>query len=84
MAFLRKQAQCPFCGSVQFAVGLYVNDMPLTNQPTELDERLGLTCLQCGQKVFEVTITKGKQVSAVGVSVCDKCQKDLYNANGKR
>ncbi len=84
MAFLRKQAECPFCGSTQFTVGLFVNDMPLTDDPTNLHQRLALTCSRCGNRVFEVTMNQDKQVSAAGVSVCDKCAKDLYEASGKR
>ncbi len=84
MAFLRKQAECPFCSSVNFAVGLYVNDMLMTDQQSEIEERLTLTCVECGRRVFEVTTTKGKQVSAVGVSVCEKCKKDSYDASGRQ
>ena len=83
MTFFRSKAQCPFCGTDKFAVSLYVNDMPTTDELSTPKERLLLTCIKCGGKVFEVTITLDEQVSAAGVSVCEKCRKDSFNARGK-
>ncbi len=84
MAFLRNKASCPFCNSDKFSVSLSVNDMPMTNELSDVEEKLTLTCMQCGKRVFEVTITKVKQVTAVGVSVCEKCKNELFEASGKR
>jgi hypothetical protein len=84
MAFVRNKAKCPFCSSDKFAVSLSVNDMLMPNELSKVEERLTLTCIKFSRIVFEVTITKGKQVSAVGVSVCEKCSEDLFNASGRR
>lgn len=77
MAFLRKTAQCPFCNSKRFTVSLFVNDMPSTGQPSELGQRLTLYCAKCNRQVFEVVMAQDKQVSARGVSVCDRCAQEL-------
>ncbi len=82
MAFCQKPALCPFCGSAQFEVSLFVNDMPVTNKPSESGERLSLLCCQCGKRVFDTSATQGGQLSAVGVSVCERCKRDFYNASG--
>jgi hypothetical protein len=82
MAFWLEKAECPFCQSTAFSVSLFVNDMPRTNEPSELDERVDLSCSKCSNKVFEVVITKGGQVSAIGVSVCRKCKEDFRSESG--
>lgn len=82
MAFWREAAQCPFCDSTEFTVSLFVNDMPMTNEPSEVGKQLSLSCAKCSKKVFEVVITRGDQISAIGVSVCKKCQDSFRTASG--
>src|SRR5688500_18920800 len=82
MDFWLEEAECPFCQSTDFRVSLFVNDMLRTNEPSELRERVDLFCSKCSNKVFEVEITKGGQVSANGVSVCRKCEEDFRSESG--
>ena len=74
MAFAEKEAGCPFCGSTDFKVSLFVNDMPFTDEPSEAGEELDLICSECGKAVFAATRNQGGQISAVGVSICRKCK----------
>ena len=81
--FARERAECPFCGSEQFTVKLLVNDMPLTHEPSEMRKELTLACASCGKKVFQVDITRGGQVSAIGAFVCERCEADFHQASGQ-
>lgn len=76
MAFLKENAECPFCRHTAFHVDFYLEDMPMSDDPGEPETRMTLVCNGCGGAVFTLTRTQGGELKPCGVAICHHCLGD--------